>query len=110
MNEKVSAYFDGLRGKRIAVLGIGVSNRPLIRMLLDRGLTVLACDKTPREKLDDEVLELERLGATLHVGDGYLDGVQADIVFYLRAERCCPHEFSLCKRRQSAGALRPNCK
>ena len=81
MNEKVSAYFDGLRGKRIAVLGIGVSNRPLIRMLLDRGLTVLACDKTPREKLDDEVLELERLGATLHVGDGYLDGVQADIVF-----------------------------
>ena len=81
MNEKVSAYFEGLRGKRIAVLGIGVSNRPLIRMLLDRGLTVLACDKTPREKLDDEVLELERLGATLHVGDGYLDGVQADIVF-----------------------------
>ena len=81
MNEKVSAYFDGLRGKRIAVLGIGVSNRPLIRMLLDRGLTVLACDKTPREKLDDEVLELEKLGATLHVGDGYLDGVQADIVF-----------------------------
>ena len=81
MNEKVSAYFDGLRGKRIAVLGIGVSNRPLIRMLLDRGLTVLACDKTPREKLDEDVLELEKLGATLHVGDGYLDGVQADIVF-----------------------------
>lgn len=81
MNEKVSAYFDGLRGKRIAVLGIGVSNRPLIRMLLDRGLTVLACDKTSRDKLDEEVLELEKLGATLHVGDGYLDGVQADIVF-----------------------------
>ena len=81
MNEKVSAYFEGLRGKRIAVLGIGVSNRPLIRMLLDRGLTVLACDKTSRDKLDEEVLELEKLGATLHVGDGYLDGVQADIVF-----------------------------
>ena len=81
MNEKVSAYFDGLRGKRIAVLGIGVSNRPLIRMLLARGLTVLACDKTSRDKLDEEVLELEKLGATLHVGDGYLDGVQADIVF-----------------------------
>ena len=51
MNEKVSAYFDGLRGKRIAVLGIGVSNRPLIRMLLARGLTVLACDKNSRDKL-----------------------------------------------------------
>ena len=81
MNEKVSAYFEALRGKRIAVLGIGVSNRPLIRMLLRRGLTVLACDKTPRQQLDEEVLDLERMGATLHVGDGYLDGVQADIVF-----------------------------
>ena len=81
MNQKVSEYFDQLQGKRIAVLGIGVSNRPLIRMLLDRGLTVLACDKTPREKLDEEVLDLERMGATLHVGEGYLDGVQADIVF-----------------------------
>ena len=81
MNEKVAKYFEKLKGKRIAVLGIGVSNRPLIRMLLARGLTVLACDKTPREKLDDEVLDLERMGATLHVGDGYLDGVQADVVF-----------------------------
>ena len=81
MNEKVAKYFEKLKGKRIAVLGIGVSNRPLIRMLLARGLTVLACDKTPREKLDDEVLDLERMGAALHVGDGYLDGVQADVVF-----------------------------
>ena len=39
--------------QRITVLGIGVSNRPLIRMLLRRGLTVLACDKTPRQQLDD---------------------------------------------------------
>ena len=42
MNEKVSAYFEALRGKRIAVLGIGVSNRPLIRMLLHRGLTAVS--------------------------------------------------------------------
>ena len=81
MNEKVAKYFEKLKGKRIAVLGIGVSNRPLIRMLLARGLTVLACDKTPRENLDEEVLDLERMGAALHVGDGYLDGVQADVVF-----------------------------
>jgi UDP-N-acetylmuramoylalanine--D-glutamate ligase len=81
MNESVECYFDSLRGKKIAVLGIGVSNRPLIKMLLSRGLQVTACDKTPREKLDPEVLELERAGAVLRVGEGYLDGVQADIVF-----------------------------
>ena len=58
MNERVSAYFDALRGRHIAVLGIGVSNRPLLRMLLARGLDVAAYDKTPREALDDEVRQL----------------------------------------------------
>ena len=81
MNHLVDQYFDSLIDKKIAVLGIGVSNRPLIRMLLAHGLHVLACDKTPREKLDAEVLELERAGAVLHVGEHYLDDMQADIVF-----------------------------
>ena len=81
MNHLVDQYFDSLIDKKIAVLGIGVSNRPLIRMLLARGLHVLACDKTPREKLDTEILELEQAGAVLHVGEHYLDDVQADVVF-----------------------------
>ena len=81
MNDRVDSYFHALRAKRIAVLGIGVSNRPLIQMLLEYGLSVTACDKTPREKLDDEVLELERRGAVLHTGEGYLDGLEADVIF-----------------------------
>ena len=81
MNASVNAYFDTLTGKRVAVLGIGVSNRPLIRMLLARGIETLACDKTPRDALDPAVLELEQLGAKLHVGPDYLDGITADVVF-----------------------------
>ena len=81
MNDRVDAYFERLRGKRAVVLGIGVSNRPLIRMLLEYGAEVTACDKTPREKLDEEVLALERLGARLHVGEDYLEGLEADVVF-----------------------------
>ena len=81
MNERVQAYFDALRGRRIAVLGIGVSNRPLIRMLLARGLDVTACDKRERAALDDEVLQLERDGAMLHLGADYLDGLDADVIF-----------------------------
>lgn len=81
MNASVNAYFDTLTGKRVAVLGIGVSNRPLIRMLLAHGIETLACDKTPRDALDPEVLELEQLGAKLHVGPDYLDGITADVVF-----------------------------
>ncbi|MGM9549701.1 MAG: UDP-N-acetylmuramoyl-L-alanine--D-glutamate ligase [Faecousia sp.] len=74
-------YFASLKDKKIAVLGLGVSNRPLVRLLLEYGCEVVGCDRTPREKLDREVLELESLGCKLHVGDGYLDGVEADILF-----------------------------
>lgn len=78
---QVNTYFEQFLGKQVAVLGIGVSNRPLIRMLLDRGIPVTACDRTPREKLDQEVLELEAAGAKLRLGSDYLDGLTADVVF-----------------------------
>ena len=81
MYNKFEDYFNSLRNKKIAVLGLGVSNRPLVRLLLEFGCQVVGCDRTPREKLDAEVLELEKLGCKLHVGDGYLDGVEADILF-----------------------------
>ena len=74
-------YFESLRGKRIMVLGLGVSNRPLVRLLLEFSCDVTGCDRTPREKLDEEVLELERMGCKLSVGDGYLDNLSADLVF-----------------------------
>lgn len=81
MNTAFENYFTSLKEKRIAVLGLGVSNRPLARLLLEFGCNVVGCDRTPREKLDGEVLELEKLGCQLHVGDSYLDGVEADVVF-----------------------------
>ena len=81
MNPLFDAYFKTLSNKRIAVLGLGVSNRPLVRLLLRYGCDVIGCDKTPRDKLDAEVLELEAQGCKLQTGDNYLEGISADIVF-----------------------------
>jgi len=81
MQDRFTEYFTSLRGKKIAVLGLGVSNRPLVRLLLTFGCQVSGCDKTPREQLDEEILELERSGCKLHVGPGYLEHVEADILF-----------------------------
>ena len=75
------AYFARLKNKRVLVLGLGVSNRPLVRLLLERGIDVTGCDRTPREKLDDEVLALERMGAKLHLGEDYLENISGDIAF-----------------------------
>ena len=74
-------YFASLKGKKIAVLGLGVSNRPLVRLLLASGCDVTGCDRTVREKLDAEVLALEKDGCKLRLGEGYLDDIDAELVF-----------------------------
>ena len=81
MKSPLEMYFTALQGKRIIVLGLGVSNRPLVRLMLRYGCTVIGCDRTPREKLDAEVLELEAAGCELRLGDSYLDDLTGDIVF-----------------------------
>ena len=81
MGNQFDVYFQTLRGKRIAVLGLGVSNRPLVRLLLSYGCDVTGCDRTERSGLDEEVLALEQAGCKLSVGEHYLDDVEADVVF-----------------------------
>ncbi len=103
MNQLVDRYFEALKGKRIAVLGIGVSNRPLIRMLLDRGLSVTACDKADRGDLDREVLDLEASGAVLHLGQSYLEDLQADVVF--RTPGMHPNIPALCALRENGAVI-----
>ena len=78
---ELTEYFQRLKNKTVLVLGLGVSNRPLVRLLLHYGIRVIGCDRTVRKKLDPEVLELERLGAELHLGEGYLTGIAGDVAF-----------------------------
>ena len=81
MNERMERYFSALRGRRVAVLGLGVSNRPLARLLLAHGALVTGCDRNGREQLEPEVLELERMGMTLKLGPDYLRDLDAEVAF-----------------------------
>ena len=77
----LSEYAESLKGKRIAVIGIGVSNLPLIELLLRHGCDVTACDMRTREQMGDEAERLEGLGASLKLGPDYLEGLDHDILF-----------------------------
>ena len=50
MQSAFERYFQSLKGKRIVVLGLGVSNRPLVRLLLRYGCTVTGCDGVITER------------------------------------------------------------
>lgn len=74
-------YLNTLRGKRVAVTGIGVSNRPLLKLLLDAGIDVTACDKKDRDALGALGDELEAAGCRLRLGPDYLEGLDHDVIF-----------------------------
>ena len=74
-------YIQGLKGKRIAVIGVGVSNAPLIRLLLSCGCDVTVCDKRTLADMGMEGLELINMGARLKLGEKYLDGLDHDVIF-----------------------------
>ncbi len=74
-------FFEQIKGKKIAMCGIGVSNTPLILDFLKKGAKVYACDRRSREMIGEIANELENAGAELCLGDGYLDDLEVDIIF-----------------------------
>ena len=86
MNHKLVQFKNMIHGKRVAVLGIGISNRPLIRYIHQLGAQVTAFDMLDE---NDPVLsktreEFAQEGITLEwsVGDNYLKQLHGfDLIF-----------------------------
>ena len=74
-------YLDTLKNKTVAVVGIGVSNTPWLRRLLQEGIRVTACDKRSPEALGALAEELEKAGCRLQLGENYLQGLNQDVIF-----------------------------
>lgn len=77
----LNEYIESIKNKRIAVIGIGVSNEPLIELLLNKGCHVTACDKRSMEEMGEEGRKLKAMGAELKLGENYLEGLDQDIIF-----------------------------
>ncbi len=78
---KISQYFDQLRTKRVTVIGIGVSHLPLIELLLQKGVSVTACDRRNENELGDIAPRLKNAGAQLKLGEDYLEGLDGEVIF-----------------------------
>ena len=61
-------YLSSLQNKTVAVIGIGVSNRPLVELLLSRGVAVTACDKKDRAALGPLAEPMDRVRRTYWYG------------------------------------------
>ena len=71
----VFEYKKTLKNKKISVIGVGVSNIPLIRFLIEGGAIVTAHDKKNEQALGDAYVELSNLGAKFVLGENYLKNI-----------------------------------
>lgn len=82
MKKQFSEFKEFIKGKNVAVVGIGVSNIPLIRFLVKLGAVVTAFDQKTREELGEIADEFDNLSVSLELGEGYLDRLTGfDVVF-----------------------------
>lgn len=95
---RISRFFQGLKGKKVALFGIGVSHTELIELLAKKGLDVTACDCRTKEQMHDVCTRLESLGVKLCLGQTYLDSLDYDIIF--RTPGMLPHKKELQLARQ----------
>ena len=82
MKRDFKEFKDFICGKNVGVVGIGVSNIPLINFLLDLGAKVTAFDKKNKEDLGNVADEFSKKGVTLELGEHYLDNLTGfDVIF-----------------------------
>lgn len=83
MNNKARKFFDNLKGKKVAFVGMGVANVPCAEFMARLGAEVYACDQRNKEYIGIEICEkLEKLGVKFSLGDSYLDILpDMDLVF-----------------------------
>jgi UDP-N-acetylmuramoylalanine--D-glutamate ligase len=82
LNLALESYKKKIKGKQVAVLGFGVSNRPLAGTLTDWGAFVTVFDKKKEEDFSDILRDYKEKGIQFSLGENYLDNLKGfDIIF-----------------------------
>ncbi len=82
MRKEFKEFKDFIRDKKVAVVGIGVSNIPLINFLVKLDAKVTAFDIKTEDKLGIIAEEFKNKGVKLSLGENYLDNLSRfDVVF-----------------------------
>lgn len=95
-NVKLTQYKEFLNGKTASVIGVGISNIPLIEFLLGNNVKVTARDMKDFEELcqiNSKVEELKRAGVNFVLGENYLSDIKEDIVYKSPGIRCDKEEI-----------------
>lgn len=81
MKNNVEKFFANLKGKKVGIIGLGVSHNDLIKLMLSKGINITLLDRREKEQIE-EYVELAEQGVLFDIGDTYLDNLTAyDVIF-----------------------------
>ena len=76
VNENLEEFKNYIKGRYVAVMGMGVSNTPLIRYLMDLDANITVFDRKTEEELDRALCEEYMLqGVKFSLGENYLENL-----------------------------------
>ncbi|MBO5143493.1 MAG: UDP-N-acetylmuramoyl-L-alanine--D-glutamate ligase [Clostridia bacterium] len=83
VNKDLEEFKQYIRGRKVAVMGMGISNTPLIKYLMDLDAVITVFDKKTEEELGKAKCEEYLMqGVNFSLGENYLDNlVGFDIIF-----------------------------
>ena len=103
-NSKLEEFNNYLDGRRVAIIGLGVSNIPLIEYMHEVGAEVVVFDNRDIDKIDSEIInKVICYDMEYSLGENYLSKlVDFDIIF--RSPSCLPTNPAL-QLEASRGAI-----
>ncbi len=101
MNQKLEAFRDAIHGKTVSVVGLGISNTPVIDFLLSCGAVLVGRDRKTAEALGELAASLTEKGVSLRLGEDYLADLCEDIIFKAPGIRPDLPEFISAQERGS---------
>ncbi len=79
---KLTCFFESMKQKKVAFIGVGVTNTDIIRLFLKKGIKVTLLDRKNEEQLGELYNELKEKGVEFRLGDSYLETLSDfDVVF-----------------------------
>lgn len=99
MNHNAVDFLTTLKGKKIALCGIGKSNLYLIKLFKKYGAEVIACDRRDEEALGENAVLAKDAGAVLSLGENYLVLDDIDIIFRTPGMRFYMEELERFKKQ-----------
>ena len=89
MNNRFEEYKKEIVTKKVAAVGLGISNRPLVRYMAKLGVDITGFDSAPYAKLESFIKEFEAYdNVKFFIGPDYLDNLNGfDVIFKTPAIR-----------------------